>query len=59
MEYMPYPYRKPSHLEAICASNQFADFVIDQALYYEDGEVPDWSDSFVAYKKWRNCWRSC
>ena len=61
MEYFSHPYRRPIHYDAICSDNTFADFVIDEALYYEDGETPHWSNSFIKYKKWRFdmiSWRS-
>ena len=53
MGYIPHPYRRPSHLDALNTCAKYADFVIDQALYHEDGETPEWSDSFIAYTKWR------
>ena len=53
MGYIPHPYKHPPHLDAINSHNPYAEFMIDQALYNEDGETPEWSDSFIAYKKWR------
>lgn len=53
LEYLPHPYRKPLHLEAIASDARFADFVIEQAFNHEDGDTPDWGDSFIAYRKWR------
>lgn len=53
MKYIPHPCRKPPHVAAINKDCQFANFVIDQALYHEDGETPEWNNSFIAYKKWR------
>jgi hypothetical protein len=51
MSYLPHPYRRPLHLDAIYADHRFADFVIDRELYYEDEEIPDWDNSYMEYLK--------
>ena len=57
MSYIPHPYRRPLHLDAINADNTFNDFVTDREMYYEDdGEFPEWGNSYFDYKKWLSTW---
>jgi len=59
LSYLPHPYKKPSHVEAINKTPLFADFTIDRSLTLEiekeiDGEVDlVWLNSFIEYRKWR------
>lgn len=59
LSYLPHPYKKPVHVEAINKTPLFADFTIDRSMRLEnekeiDGEVDlVWLNSFIEYRKWR------
>jgi len=59
LSYLPHPYKKPGHVEAINKTPLFADFTIDRSMTLEiekeiDGEVDlVWLNSFIEYRKWR------
>tara|TARA_Y100000389_G_scaffold153881_1_gene154242 strand:+ start:2587 stop:2820 length:234 start_codon:yes stop_codon:yes gene_type:complete len=58
--YLPHPYKKPNHLDAINKTPIFADLTIDRLMTLEleqeiDGDIDlEWMNSYVEYKKWRN-----
>lgn len=60
LSYLPHPYKKPIHLDAINKTPMFADLSIDRLMTLEleeeiDGEIDlEWMNSYVEYKKWRN-----
>lgn len=60
LSYLPHPYKKPIHLDAINKTPMFADLTIDRLMTLEleqeiDGEIDlEWMNSYVEYKKWRN-----
>ena len=60
LSYLPHPYKKPPHLDAINKSPLFADFTIEREMMLEL-ETNDnlrfncsWIDSYVQYRKYRN-----
>lgn len=59
LSYLPHPYRKTNHVEAINKTPLFADLTIDRSMTVEiekeiDGEVDlPWLNSFIEYRKWR------
>lgn len=60
LSYLPHPYKKPAHVEAINKTAMFADLTVDRLLTYEieeeiDGEVDFlWLNSYMEYQKWRH-----
>lgn len=60
LSYLPHPYKKPLHIEALNKTPMFSDLMIDRALTLEleeeiDGDIdPLWLNSYIQYKKWRN-----
>jgi len=60
LSYLPYPYKKPLHLDAINKTPMFADMTIDREMTLEleteiDGDFDcAWLNSYVQYKKYRN-----
>tara|TARA_B110001450_G_C17517026_1_gene438909 strand:+ start:449 stop:682 length:234 start_codon:yes stop_codon:yes gene_type:complete len=60
LSYLPHPYKKPNHLDAINKTPMFADLTIDRLMTLEleeqiDGIIDlEWMNSYVEYKKWRN-----
>jgi hypothetical protein len=61
LSYLPHPYKKPIHVEAINKTPMFADLTIDRLLTLEEcGEDIDnkndylWMNSYIEYKKLRN-----
>lgn len=59
MSYLPHPYKKTIHVEAINKTPMFADFSIDRLLTLElereiDGKIElPWMNSYIEYKHWR------
>jgi hypothetical protein len=59
LSYLPHPYKRPIHVEAINKTPMFSDLSVDRLLTLEleeeiDGEVDlIWLNSFVEYRKWR------
>ena len=59
LSYLPYPYKKPLHLDAINKTPMFADLTIDRLMTLEleeniESEVDYlWLNSYIEYKKWR------
>ena len=56
LTYLPHPYKIPPHISAINNDNTFHNFIIDREMYYEDGENPEWINSYIKYKKWIALW---
>lgn len=60
LSYLPHPYKKPLHLDAINKSSLFADFTIEREMIFElEKDIDDtfdflWLDSYIEYKKYRN-----
>lgn len=60
LSYLPHPYKKPLHLDAINKSSLFADFTIEREMIFElEKDIGDtfdflWLDSYIEYKKIRN-----
>lgn len=60
LSYLPHPYKKPTHVEAINKTAMFADLTVDRLLTYEIEEEIDggvdflWLNSYMAYQKWRH-----
>ena len=58
LSYLPHPYKKPPHLDAINTDKLFADFTIERERELErdperEGENAWWLDSFIEYKSYR------
>jgi len=59
LSYLPHPYRKTYHVDAINKTPLFADLTIDRLLTLETAEETDegdnltWLNSFIEYKNWR------
>jgi len=59
LSYLPHPYKRPTHLEAINRDPLFADMSIDRLLILELKNLVDggyeclWMNSYVEYRKWR------
>lgn len=55
LSYLPHPYKKPSHVEAINKTPLFADFTIERliAAECEEEDEPLWNNSYIEYRKWR------
>lgn len=59
LSYLPHPYKKPNHLDAINKTPMFADLSIERLMMLElekeiDGEIEfEWMNSFTEYKKCR------
>jgi hypothetical protein len=51
LSYLPHPYKKPTHVEAINKTPMFADLTIDRLLTKNDYL---WMNSYIEYKKLRN-----
>ena len=47
-------YRMPNHAKAINEDRMFCDFIIERELYYEDGIIPFWDNTFFKYKNYTN-----
>ena len=60
LTYMPHPYKRPLHLDAINKTPMFADFTIEREMTLGleeelDGEIDyRWLNSYIEYKKYRN-----
>ena len=60
LSYLPHPYRKPYHVEAINKTPLFADLTIERLLTFEiEEEIVGeddmlWLNSYIEYKKWRS-----
>ena len=60
LSYLPYPYKKPLHLDAINKTPLFADLTIEREMLFElEKDIDDnfdfvWMDSYIEYKKYRN-----
>lgn len=60
LTYLPHPYKRPLHLDAINKTPMFADFTIEREMTLEleeelDGEIDyRWLNSYIEYKKYRN-----
>ena len=57
LSYLPHPYKKPHHLDAINTDPVFADFTIERGREFDrDPELQRenawWLDSFIEYKKY-------
>jgi hypothetical protein len=60
LSYLPHPYKKPFHLDAINKTPMFADLTIDREMTLElEKELDDeisflWMNSYIEYKKHRH-----
>lgn len=60
LSYLPHPYKKPPHLDAINKSQLFADFTIEREMIFESDTNNNlthdciWIDSYIQYQKYRN-----
>jgi len=60
MSYLPHPYKKPLHLDAINKTPMFADLTIDREMTLESEEEQGghdsgaWLNSYIEYKKYRS-----